>query len=171
MFCSTVKSCTSMKCWCTMPRPRLRALVEVSIRTGLPLSKISPEVGCSRPYMMFIRVDLPAPFSPTMAWISPRRTSKLMSSLATMAGNTLVMCFSSMILSVFNVFHLPCKAGFRRGRRGRAAFSCWRSRGRGPALPCARPQRARAGSRSGTAKGCPLTVPLVKIIYLSVQPS
>src|SRR5262245_38345806 len=32
--------------------------------------------------MIFIRVDLPAPFSPMTAWISPRATAKLTSSSA-----------------------------------------------------------------------------------------
>src|SRR5215211_4465525 len=40
---------------------------------------------------MFIRVDLPAPFSPRRAWISPGRTSRSMWSLARTPGNRLVM--------------------------------------------------------------------------------
>src|SRR5919201_6612592 len=40
---------------------------------------------------MFISVVLPAPFSPRRAWISPARTSKLMSSLARTPGKRLVM--------------------------------------------------------------------------------
>src|SRR4051812_4835086 len=44
---------------------------------------------------MFIRVDLPAPFSPSRAWISPRRSSKSMASLATSAPNRLVIPRSS----------------------------------------------------------------------------
>ena len=31
-----------------------------------------PESGCSRPYIIFTKVDFPAPFSPSNAWISPR---------------------------------------------------------------------------------------------------
>ena len=38
---------------------------------------------------MFMRVDLPAPFSPTIAWIVPRATSMLMSSFAITPGNRL----------------------------------------------------------------------------------
>ena len=38
-----------------------------------------------------MRVDLPAPFSPQMAWISPSATARLMSSLATTPGNVLVI--------------------------------------------------------------------------------
>jgi len=41
--------------------------------------------------MIFIRVDLPAPFSPSTAWISPGATLREMSLLATTAGYRLVM--------------------------------------------------------------------------------
>ena len=40
-------------------------------------------------------VDLPAPFSPTIAWILPRRTVRLTLELATTPGNRLVMALSS----------------------------------------------------------------------------
>src|SRR5215471_17349557 len=40
---------------------------------------------------MFINVDLPAPFSPSSACTSPRRTSNDTSSLATTPGNSLRM--------------------------------------------------------------------------------
>ncbi len=40
---------------------------------------------------MFISVDLPAPFSPSSACTSPRRTSNDTSSLATTPGNSLRM--------------------------------------------------------------------------------
>src|SRR6185437_13601880 len=40
---------------------------------------------------MFISVDLPAPFSPSSACTSPRRTSRETSSLATTPGNSLRM--------------------------------------------------------------------------------
>jgi hypothetical protein len=41
--------------------------------------------------MTFIRVDLPAPFSPNTAWISPGMTRKDTASLATTDGYRLVM--------------------------------------------------------------------------------
>src|SRR5436309_10366308 len=40
---------------------------------------------------MFISVDLPAPFSPSSAWTSPRRRSKSTRSSATTPGNRFVM--------------------------------------------------------------------------------
>ena len=43
-----------------------------------------------------MRVLLPAPFSPTTAWTSPRGTSKLTSERAATPGKVLVMCRSSM---------------------------------------------------------------------------
>ena len=42
----------------------------------MPSSRIRPSVGCSTPAMIFISVDLPAPFSPTSTLTAPRRTSK-----------------------------------------------------------------------------------------------
>ena len=40
---------------------------------------------------MFIRVVLPAPFSPSSAWISPGRTSRSIASLATTPGYRFVI--------------------------------------------------------------------------------
>src|SRR5215208_862741 len=42
--------------------------------TGSPASKTSPVSGASAPDTILPRVDLPAPFSPTSAWIEARRT-------------------------------------------------------------------------------------------------
>src|SRR6478735_2947448 len=44
---------------------------------------------------MFMSVDLPAPFSPSSACTSPRRTSRSTLSLATIPGNRFVMPRSS----------------------------------------------------------------------------
>src|SRR3954465_6556805 len=41
--------------------------------------------------MIFISVDLPAPFSPRTAWISPAATSRSMSAFATTVGYDFVM--------------------------------------------------------------------------------
>src|SRR5882757_1411757 len=46
--------------------------------------------------MIFIRVDLPAPFSPTRPWISPRRSTKSTSLSAATPPNDLEMpCMAS----------------------------------------------------------------------------
>ena len=38
-----------------------------------PLKRISPSRGCSRPLIVAISVDLPAPLGPTMQVMPPRR--------------------------------------------------------------------------------------------------
>src|SRR5262245_30975935 len=43
---------------------------------GAPSSSIVPASGACAPASTFIKVLLPAPFSPTSAWISPRPTSR-----------------------------------------------------------------------------------------------
>ena len=65
-----------MKCWCTMPIPRLMASVGLVKCTSLPKTFITPSSGGCMPYRIFINVDLPAPFSPQMAWISPSSTAR-----------------------------------------------------------------------------------------------
>src|ERR1700722_7426584 len=45
-------------------------------RCGWPFTRISPSNWSINPAAIFIRVDLPAPFSPISAWISPARSSK-----------------------------------------------------------------------------------------------
>ena len=54
-----------------------------------------------------VQVLLPAPFSPSRAWISPRRSWRVMSSLAMMPGNSLVMWSISMMFSAAMVLHPP----------------------------------------------------------------
>ena len=66
-FSATVNTGTSMKCWCTMPIPAAIASFGDPNRTALLSSKISPSSGCSSPYRTFIRVVLPALFSPSKA--------------------------------------------------------------------------------------------------------
>ena len=51
-------------------------------RTILPLLRSSPRSGASRPQNKFMSVDLPAPFSPMMAWTSPARIPILTSDSA-----------------------------------------------------------------------------------------
>ncbi|MCY1248583.1 hypothetical protein D9M72_620280 [compost metagenome] len=64
-FSATVKTGTSMKCWCTMPMPAAIASPGPRKVTALPSTRISPSLGSYRPYRTFISVDLPAPFSPS----------------------------------------------------------------------------------------------------------
>ncbi len=67
IFSVTVRGGTSMKCWWTMPIPWEMASCGEVIFVGWPLMLISPSSGWYRPYKMFIKVDLPAPFSPNKA--------------------------------------------------------------------------------------------------------
>jgi hypothetical protein len=53
--------------------------------TGSPSTRISPASGATAPAMILPSVDLPAPFSPTSAWISPAATSTLTPCSATAA--------------------------------------------------------------------------------------
>ena len=64
MFCATVKGCTSIKCWWTIPIPFAIATLGLSILTNFSLIYISPDVCWYKPYSIFIRVDFPAPLAP-----------------------------------------------------------------------------------------------------------
>ncbi len=114
MFSAIVMTGISMKCWCTMPMPSRIASADVRRVTAFPPIRISPSSGRSSPYSWFIRVLLPAPFSPSSAWISPRRRSRSMWSFATSAPNRLVMPRSSSARSALEprvsdrVGHCPC---------------------------------------------------------------
>src|SRR5690625_1850985 len=89
-FSAIVNTGMSMKCWCTMPIPASIASPGLLIVVGSPSSRISPSSGSSSPYSMFIRVDLPAPFSPRRQWISPGSTVRSIRSLAVSVPNRLV---------------------------------------------------------------------------------
>src|SRR5437764_12612536 len=66
---------------------------------------------------MFIRVDLPAPFSPSRAWISPGSTARSIRSLATRSPKRLVMpCSSSLRASSRGAPRRGPPAGSRRPR-------------------------------------------------------
>src|SRR4051812_42741232 len=56
--------------------PSERATGGVIRGTVRPETTSAPVSGCSAPVMILIRVDLPAPFSPTSAWTSPALSSK-----------------------------------------------------------------------------------------------
>ena len=57
-----------------MPMPRRMASRGSLIGVVSPLTLTVPESGVMRPKIWLTRVDLPAPFSPSSATISPRRT-------------------------------------------------------------------------------------------------
>jgi hypothetical protein len=60
-----------------MDSPRCRTASGDVASTGSPRSSSSPRSGSSDPAAMAISVDLPAPFSPSRAWISPACASNV----------------------------------------------------------------------------------------------
>ena len=82
MFSTTVSASNREKCWKTMAIPRRRAAAGLAMTTGRPRQRSAPAVGCSAPYMILTRVDLPAPFSPSRAWIWPGRSFRVTRSFA-----------------------------------------------------------------------------------------
>ena len=65
-----------------MAMPSRRATAGLAMATARPRQRTVPAVGCSDPYMILTRVDLPAPFSPSRAWIWPGRNFRVMRSFA-----------------------------------------------------------------------------------------
>jgi hypothetical protein len=76
-----------MKCWCTIPTPAAIARAVSHPVTSRPNTSTVPASGAYIPARMRISVDLPAPFSPTRAWISPAPTSRLAPRLASTGPN------------------------------------------------------------------------------------
>ena len=118
MLSSTEKHSTSLKCWWTMPMPRSFASLGLLILTSLPFFLMTPCSGWYRPNRTLMRVDLPAPFSPSRACTSPLRSWRVMLSFALIPGNSLVIFSISMtkssanpltLLSRIKVLGLPCR--------------------------------------------------------------
>jgi hypothetical protein len=82
MFCATVKTATSRKCWWTIPTPLTIAVRGAYPVTSSPPISTEPASGLTVPERIPIRVLLPAPFSPTSTWISPPRTDSEIPSFA-----------------------------------------------------------------------------------------
>src|SRR5260221_11805029 len=80
---------------------------------------MTPRSGRWTPPRMRISVDLPAPFSPTAAWISPNATSKSTPSSATVAPNRLptpsALMSRLVIASTRKECHLHLRVGELRG--------------------------------------------------------
>ena len=67
-------------------------------RADADVAAVDPDgarVRRTMPARMPIRVDFPAPFSPSRQWTSPRRSANVMSSLARTPGKDLLMPSSS----------------------------------------------------------------------------
>src|ERR671936_1317905 len=70
-----------------MPRPNLLASAGARRRRRRPPISTSPLSGTRKPLAIPSNVDFPDPFSPTSAWISAARQSKLTSRSACTAPN------------------------------------------------------------------------------------
>src|SRR5664280_252671 len=108
--------------------------------SSAPLNIIAPVYDPKgyTPARTFISVDLPAPFSPTSAWISPRFTLKLTSLSALTPENSLVIWFiSRMKSSIPSTFHISLGPA--------------RSIGRVPSPPC--PSKTHCGERASPLPG------------------
>src|SRR6202035_73693 len=70
--------------------PSSMAFRVLSMLAGLPSRRISPASGASIPDKTLMMVDLPAPFWPTSAWISPRPRTNATPSSASTPGNCFV---------------------------------------------------------------------------------
>src|SRR5213594_3176983 len=68
---------------------RARAGAESAVMSS-PAKRTRPRSGSRLPASWLIRVVLPAPFGPMMAWVSPSRISRLTSSLARSAPKLFV---------------------------------------------------------------------------------
>src|SRR6476620_7629823 len=75
--------------------PSACARAGVSAATRAPRTASDPESGDSAPLRILISVDLPAPFSPTIAWTSPARRSYDTPHSACAPENDLVMDVAS----------------------------------------------------------------------------
>ena len=86
MFSATDRWGTRFSSWWIIAIPRVCASSACANRRGAPFETIRPVVGLIWPLMIFISVDLPAPFSPHSACTSPRRSSKSTPSSASTPG-------------------------------------------------------------------------------------
>src|SRR5215469_13678675 len=87
MFSAIVISSTRPNSWCTKETGIARTVGS----TAEPRKRTVPASARYTPARILIRVDLPAPFSPSSAWISPSRTSKSTLSRALLAPNALII--------------------------------------------------------------------------------
>src|SRR5215213_3800054 len=89
-FWATLRSGIRLISWYMVLIPAACASRGSAKETSPPLKRTCPSSGLYTPVMTLIRVDFPAPFSPTRACTSPSRSSKETSSRASTPGNRLV---------------------------------------------------------------------------------
>src|SRR5271166_7197995 len=114
--------------------PSARASPGESIWTGRPSRRISPPSPRKAPVRILISVDLPAPFSPRRAWISPASTRRSTPSSALTPGNAFEIPSISIRAVKASVprplcGHVHTLAGAQPSRKARAGVGM---RPRGP---------------------------------------
>ena len=71
MLSATERSGISDSSWKMQAMPAALAAAGDANETGSPSSSMRPSSGATTPAMILISVDLPAPFSPSTAWMRP----------------------------------------------------------------------------------------------------
>src|SRR6201996_1333616 len=102
MFWRTVSEENSAPCWNKMPQRRStprRALASAASRS-IPNTSMRPRVFGTRPMMVRVSTDLPAPDGPTKPKISPRLTSRFSPSSTRVEPNCTVISRTRMMASV-----------------------------------------------------------------------
>jgi hypothetical protein len=130
---ATLAAPTRRSCCGTRAIPASRASRARRNAVGRPSRRISPESAASRPAAIETSVDLPAPFSPSSAWISPGRTERSASERACVEPNRFEMARSSRAGAV------------------RSSLSARRARPSGSSLP--RPSARRVPPAGGSPPG------------------
>ncbi len=121
MFCRTVSEENSAPCWNRMPQRRStprRALASTASRS-IPNTSMRPETLGTRPMMVRVSTDLPAPDGPTKPRISPRLTSRLSPSSTRVAPNCTVMSRTRMIASAISGAMVTFRSRRRRSQTRR----------------------------------------------------
>src|SRR4051794_30656592 len=106
--------------WYTTTSPCRRASRGLEDWSRSPKTRTVPSSAASRPLIMPSRVDLPAPFSPTSAWMVPGSTTRSAPWTAYLPANFLDAPTHSMAGTAAAVTAAPGCAGGRRGGGGAA---------------------------------------------------
>src|SRR5262249_13452918 len=79
--------------------------------TGMPSTRTSPLVGCSKPAIRLSSVDLPQPLAPTRVTNSRSATTTLIPASATTwpPAPKVLLTFLTSILATKRFLHVPCK--------------------------------------------------------------
>src|SRR4051812_477994 len=150
-----------------MPMPSRSASAGWRSITGVSPTSRVPASDRSSPKQMFISVVLPAPFSPTSAWISPAFTSKSTPSFATSAPNRLLIPRASSSGGPASLAPWPGASPLMRPSYGQIArghsflvlpLPLGEARGEGASLVL--PLPASGGGAGGIGPSTPVVLPL-----------